>query len=444
MKSSSFQIAVIGVFVALIFLGAGIFATKGGGSGGAGVGNVSIWGDIDPTVMETALATLRSGDKSFANVTYVYKKPALYENALVEAMASGKGPDLFFVSPEMVGSFANKITTIPYSAVSQQAFTSAYIDEGSLFLTAQGPSAIPILIDPLVMYWNRDTLAAASVAQAPKDWDTILTIAPSLTTLSTDGNTAIQKSAVALGGWGNIAYAKEVLSTLIIQAGDPIVAEDPTSGKQVAFLGEVPEGAATSPAASALQFYTEFSNPVKTSYSWNRSLPEAADAFVSGKLAFYFGFASDYPTLLARNPNLHIAVAVIPQIKDGGVRLTYGRMTGVAIARTAANPSGALTVAELMGGVAGVSALASAAKLPPVRRDVTMDTSASAAASVFVQSALMARAWLDPNPTQTDDIFKTMIESVVTGASTPDRAVAEAARALGLFYHNASGSTQPQ
>ena len=161
-----------------------------------------------------------------------------------------------------------------------------------------------------------------------------------------------------------------------------------------------------------------------------------ADAFVSVKLALYFGFASEYAALAARNPNLHIGVAPVPQIKNGGVRLTYGRLTGVAIARTSQNQSGALVVAQLLAGQAGASALAAAAQLPPVRTDIRFDTSNNAPMAVFAQSALMARAWLDPAPAQTDDIFKTMIESVVTGAAQPDAAVSVAAQALGLLYRN--------
>ena len=220
-----------------------------------------------------------------------------------------------------------------------------------------------------------------------------------------------------------------------MQAGDPILSH----GQPV--FGDTPAGATENPATSALQFYTEFSNPSKVSYSWNRSLPAAADSFIAGKLALYFGFASEYGTLLLRNPNLHIGVANLPQIKDGGVRLTYGRLTGVAIARTSQNQNGALMVAEALGGPAGVTALATAARLPPVRRDVSFDTSANAPMATFVQSALMARAWLDPNPAQTDDIFKTMIESVVTGAAQPDVAVSTAAQALGLLYRNPNGSS---
>src|SRR6185312_5776501 len=116
--------------------------------------------------------------------------------------------------------------------------------------------------------------------------------------------------------------------------------------------------------------------------------------------------------------------------------LTFGSMTGLAISRTAANPNGALAVAESLSGQRAAAALTSALFLPPARRDVQVDSSSNAAMQVFVQSSLISRAWLDPNPSQTDSIFKTMINSVISGAQLPAGAVAEGAQELQLLYHN--------
>ena len=230
---------MLGIFVTLTLVGAGIFATHSGG-GAVGVGKVVVWGDVDQGRMDTALNNLKAADKSFSGVTYVYKNPSAYASDLIDAMASGKGPDLFLVTPESVSTLADKITPIPYSVFSAQAFSTAYVDEGNLFLTSTGPIALPILLDPLVMYWNRDMLAAAGVAEPPADWDTLLSIAPRLSQI--DGNLVLQKSAVALGSWNNIAYAKEVLLSLVMQAGDPILAPGGINGQQVT-LGATPPGA---------------------------------------------------------------------------------------------------------------------------------------------------------------------------------------------------------
>src|SRR5262249_14606022 len=125
-----------------------------------------------------------------------------------------------------------------------------------------------------------------------------------------------------------------------------------------------------------------------------------------------------------------------PQLQGNTTRLTFGRMQGLAIARTAQNANGALVIAEKLTGQQAISLLVSAVPLPPVRRDVAEDTSSNAALAVFLQSSLISSAWADPNPTQTDTIFKNMIESVVSGQNEPAAAVADGAQALTQLMSN--------
>ncbi len=430
MKWTPFQLIVTAVFGLFLLFGIAMFALYGGAGTNGGVGTVVIWGTLDTIEINHVLDHLRQQDKSFQNVSYVQKDASTYEQTLTDAMASGSGPDLFFVSQDQVSFFANKITSIPYATLSQSSFSNAYLDEGQLFLTSTGALALPIAIDPLVLYWNQDLFASAGVPQPPQYWSDVLNTAARLTSL--DGNSNVVRSAIALGVWTNVTHAKEILTALFLQAGDTILSTS-QGGTTIVSFGTTPMGATENPAASALDFYTEFSNPTKLSYTWNRSLPQSIDAFTGGTLAMYIGLASDYPGLAARNPNIHFAVAPLPQVQGSNTRLTFGEMTGVAIARTSQNQKGALAIAQKLASVQGISAMVTQTALPSTRRDVTEDTSASAAQTVFTQSALISRAWLDPDPAATTGIFQTMVESVLSGASQPITAVGDAQQGLQLL-----------
>jgi multiple sugar transport system substrate-binding protein len=409
-------------------VGVGVFAAFGGVLGGASIGPVTIWGTLDNQTMQGIIEALRADDKTLESVTYVQKSTSSYETDLVNAMASGSGPDLYLLSGDEVLSFSDKTLTIPFSAISQGTYLSSYVDEAQLFLTPQGALALPFTLDPIVMYWNRDLFASAGIASPPSLWSEFLTLAPKITSL--DANSTLRKSAVALGEWRNIPHAKDILAALFMQVGDNIIVRQGDGTPTVALGGESVNSGGN-PAESALRFYTEFANPTKTSYSWNRSLPSAPDAFVSGDVAMYFGFASEYAGIAQRNPNLRFAAALLPQINQGGGRVTYGNITGLAVARTSKNPQGALAVAEKLTGKDGIGLISGALSLPPVRRDVGVDTAGSATASVFVQSGLIARGWLDPNPSGSNGVFQSMIESVVSGKAAPATAVGEGAQALG-------------
>jgi len=427
MQTSNFQIIVLGICTTLILVGIGVFASFGGFLGGRGIGKVVVWGTLDASQMQLTIDTLRTNNKAFESVSYIEKDPATYDSELLNSMANGTAPDLFMLEGTNLISYSDKVLTIPYSAVSQSSYLGSFIDEAQLFLTPGGALALPFTIDPMVMYWNRDLFASAGVATPPKYWNDFLALSPKITSL--DAGASVRRSAVALGEWRNIAHAKEILSTLFMQAGDMIIIRN-SEGKPTVMLGTTPANYPANPAESALRFYTEFANPSKTSYAWNRSLPHSTDAFVSGDLAVYFGFASEYAGLLERNPNLHFSVAVAPQIEGNAARITFGSITGLAVPRTAKNASGGLVVAQLLSEKQASSLISASTGLPSVRRDVPADTKANAAAEVFLQSALISRAWLDPAPKITDNLFQVMIESVVSGKNQSGQAVSDTALEL--------------
>ncbi len=235
---STFQIVVLGIFGTLIILGLGIFAAFGGVFSGGGVGAVTVWGTVDQQTMDGIIDALHTTNKALDSVTYVEKDPDTYNQDLVNAMASGKGPDLFLLSGEDLTSFTDKVFTIPYNIIPQGSFLASFVDEGQLFLTPQGALALPFVLDPLVMYWNRDLFASSGIASPPQYWNDFLSLAPKMTSLDSASN--VKKSAVALGEWRNIPTAKAMLSTLFMQAGDNIVGRD-GAGNPTAIFGTTPE-----------------------------------------------------------------------------------------------------------------------------------------------------------------------------------------------------------
>ena len=54
---------------------------------------------------------------------------------------------------------------------------------------------------------------------------------------------------------------------------------------------------------SVLKFYTDFADPLKDVYSWNKSFSNSRDAFSAENLVFYLGYASELQSLINKNPN---------------------------------------------------------------------------------------------------------------------------------------------
>ena len=409
---STFRIVVLVVFVVFAVVGVAIFAGVGGffGSDSGEGAPVLIWGTLPGAVMTSVLGDLVDARKGFDLVTYVAKDPRTYEADFVEALATGSGPDLLLLPHDLLVSHANKLIAIPYSSFSERAFKDAFIEEGELFLSPQGIIGLPFLVDPMVMYWNRAIFATEGVAKPPAYWDEFFLLAPKMTKRDQASN--ITRSFVSLGEYGNVTHAKALLSALMMQAGNRIV-ERGTQG----LTSVLTEGAGTSAAGAeaALRFYTEFSNPVKSVYSWNRALPESRQMFLAGDLGVYFGFASELSELRRANPNLNFDVASLPQSRDAADRTTYGRLSALVIPRIASNANAALSAAFALSDAPSLSALTALTGLPPVRRDLLAKTPTDAFQSVFYASALQAKAWLDPNPKETERIFRAMVEGITSG-----------------------------
>ena len=420
----NFQIITIIVFIlaaifgVLVFSGAIPLGNSTSNEFGAS-GTVTLWGTVRNAVISDALNSFNSANKDF-NVVYVEKSPDTFSQDLLEALASGKGPDMFFLPDDLVFSYRNKTIPIPYDSFSLSSFKKTFAGAGDVFLTKDGILAMPIAVDPLVMYYNRGMLEAKGIVYPPEYWDEFEEMIPKLT--EKDENQKIKKSGVALGQYSNITRAKDILATLFMQTGNPIIMEQ--DGSLVSTLGT--ENKKYTPG-SILEFYTSFADPLQSVYSWNRSFASSSSAFSANDLVFYFDYASEFLPLVTRNPNQNFFVAPMPQVRDESFKLTSARVTGIAVSSFSKNLNTAFYAANQMAKGDFAAQFATALGMTPVRKDLLAKPPGGDSYSpIFYSSALYARSWLDPSPKDTDDIFRSTVEKVLSNALTPDEAIADA------------------
>ena len=182
-------------------------------------------------------------------------------------------------------------------------------------------------------------------------------------------------------------------------------------------------GGANNAGVSALNFYTQFSNPLGLTYSWNKSLPNSRDAFLAGDLAIYFGFASELSELRARNPNLYFDVAAFPQPKGAKKSVTFGKLYGAAVMKSSKDIANSARIAFLLTSNQALRGFSQKSGWPTVRRDLLSAKPTDAFGALFYDSALKSRGWLDPDYWATSAAFKEMIESVSSGKARPSEAV---------------------
>lgn len=420
---SSFQLGLIGVFsffiVVAILIFTGILPGFGPGSGDYG-GEVVLWGTLPENKIRTTLEQFNQNNKNLFVLTYEQKDKQTFETELVEALASGAGPDLVLLSQDLIVKDENKLYEIPFSSFSERNFRDTFIEEGELYVTDTGIIALPFSVDPIVMYWNRDILSSVGIANPPRYWDEFLNFVPEVAIV--DDNSNINRAAVALGEFQNVSHAKDIIAALILQTGNNIV-ERSNEGLRVTLNQS--SNLSADPAVSAFNFFMQFANPTKPLYTWNKSLPSSRDMFVAENLAIYFGYASELPSLVAQNPHLNFDVARLPQV-DGGNIATFGAMYGIAITEKSIKPDVAFRVGKLITDEDFIGAISGIFGTPPVRRSLLAASGDDAYKTVFYDAALVSRGWLDPNPTESSIIFQTMINNVTSGRMRVSEAVSVA------------------
>ncbi len=431
---SKFQLIFIGVLIIAIVAAIGVFALNKASSGVTS--NVVIWGTLPDTTMQTFLQRqemVAAFTAKKINVTYVSKSADTFDQTVVNAIASGKGPDAILISQDAALQYLDKVVQIPFSNFSQRAYTdpqTGFVQESELFLTSTGIEALPFTIDPMVMYWNRTLLTNAGIASPPKSWSQLYNPDGLIAQINKiDVNHNVLKTALALGTYDNVYHAKDILSLLMFQAGTPIVSKD-TNGNLQSALSNSNSTAVQNGAVAALSFYTQFADPAKNLYSWNSALPLSRDAFTAGDLALYFGYASELGNLSTRNPNLNFDVALMPQSLTSGANVTFGKVYGLAILKSSPNVTATANALITLTSSASQAVWSKVSGYPPVTRDLLAIKPSSPFMSVFYTAALQSQGWLDPNRTATDGIFSNMVGSVLSGSKRPEDAVVDGGNSL--------------
>jgi ABC-type glycerol-3-phosphate transport system substrate-binding protein len=384
---------------------------------------VTLWGTVDSGVVGAFLSQANLSNRDTVNVMYVQKEVSALEPDLVAALARGQGPDMILLPQDLILSQQDKFYAIPFTSYSERMFKDAFIEQGELFLTPDGIIGLPLLVDPIVMYWNRGIFSNANVALPPTSWTEFYSLAPKI--IQKDSSDNITQALIAFGAVNNVTHAKDILSLLSLQAGTNLVVRGNLGYLKSSFAEQ---NGGLVPAEQAVNFFTEFSNPVKPAYSWNRALGSDKNMFISGRLATYFGFASELPSIRSANPNLNFDVAPVPQI--AGRKVTFGSMQAIALLKSSKNISASFVAAQVLTSQAQQSEWVKASGYPPVHRALLAVPQGNAYASVFYDAALISRAWLDPSAAGTSLIFSKLVEGVTSGRVRTSEAVRNASQEI--------------
>lgn len=385
---------------------------------------LTFWGiDDDPEIWREIIQNFNI---QFPTISVSYKHITRnnYEDMLVNEIAEGKGPDVFMLPNTLFVKNKNKISPLPQAslAFSPQDFSSAFVDGTYEELVSPDGSiyGLPLFIDTPVLFYDKDALNAAGIAQVPTSWEDVIIASNKLTQKNAVGE--IMKSGLPLGTSRTIDNSFEILSAIMLQKGDPIVRR----GQELeAVLGDK--------GTQAMAFYTSFANPIDKNFSWSDRMPRSLTAFAQNSSAFSIGFYEDIARIRAKNPHINFGIVPFPQYKGVAVPVVYGRYFFPTVLKFSKNPVAAWQFVHYLTSNEGASAYIKKTNRPPVRRDLLNKRAPTADLDIFYRQALIAKTWSVPDDMASRRLFQEAIESVVSGALSASDAISNLNDRLGFL-----------
>jgi multiple sugar transport system substrate-binding protein len=390
-------------------------------------------------------------------ITIEYRKLRYneYETELLNALAEDRGPDIFSVHNTWIKKYQSKLapmpetTTLAYpvtqgtvkketvaelrttSSLSLKELKDNFVDVVShdVLLEDGKIYGLPLSVDTLAMYYNKDLFNNAGISQTPRYWNKeFLQAVKNLT--KQDPKKGLVQSGAALGGSSNINRFSDILSVLMMQNGAVLLDDN----HQVVFnlVPTALKDSGYNPGLEALRFYTDFSNPAKESYSWNNELPTSLDMFISGNLAIMFSYSYDLETIKAQAPKLNFSVAKLPQIEGNPpTNINFANYWIEAVSKKSPYQNEAWDFIQFMVKEEQVKNYLEKTKRPTALRSLVAEQKTDDEIGVFADQVLTAKSWYQgKNVTAAEEAIKEMINTVVrnTGEKLQDIINTAAAR----------------
>lgn len=346
-----------------------------------------------------------------------------YEQELSNAMASGMGPDIYVIHNDWVDRYKNKIIPFDEGAKTAQSYERKFADVVSNdFLIDNKIYGVPLSVDTLALYYNKTMFKNAGIYDPPRTWDEFKDVTERLTLRDDSGG--IMQAGAALGTEKNVNRASDILALLMLQSGSTIT--DKSLG--VAVFNKLIDNGNNSEEYSiggnALQFYTDFANSGKRTYTWNPVMDYSIDAFYQARAAMMFNYSYNIPVIKSKAPKLDFAIAPMPQIAGTTIPINYANYWAMTVSATSKYPAEAWKFLTYISNPEVAKIYLTKAGKPVAQKDLVswQENGQDLNLGVFARQSLTARSWFQADPLANEAIFLEAIKNVNLGRTTPEEA----------------------
>lgn len=358
------------------------------------------------------------------DIIYEKKDYQTYKQDIINALAANAGPDIISIKNDWIPFFADKVQPLDEKGMINQNYIMNEETFKKTFPPVVADDAIinhkiygmPLSMDTLVLYYNRDIFQQAEIDKPPATWTEFTTAVKKIK--------RIGKKGVALGTVSNISNAPDIIYLLMLQYFQANNADLINTDKQRAIFN-LPVTSQTGrpiyPGRQAIEFYTSFANPHKPVYTWNDHQPQALDAFAKGKVAMIFGYSWQQSYIEKVNPYLDYEIAPMPQISVVEEPVNYASYWVETVTKDCPYPEIAWSFINFIITKQINVYLQTTKKFSPILEDIKTSSDPSE-----YQSAT-AKNWYKKEPEKVEAIFRQLIKNIVNYNQPVQRSLDRAA-----------------
>ena len=397
---------------------------------------LEMWGIYDsPAVINPLINSFIQQHKNI-DIHYTQKETASYYDDLIKSFANNKAPDIFILPGNWLPMFQDKISALDLNK--DKDFNLRLLNETypqivqNELVTNNSLLGIPLSIDTLALYYNKDIFDYYKIPLPPQTWEDILKLVPKLRKTNPQGQ--ITRAAIALGTSDNINWSPDILSELIMKLSSSMVDKQNT---KITFDDSIIKGdTRLIPGVEALKEYTQFANPKSKYYTWSDNFPNAIYAFSQGKTAMLISYNLAQQVIKKEAPGLRYDISPFPffGFENIGNQINYGRTMNAVVSNRSQSQPAAWQFLKYLSSQGASQYYFAQTKNPPARLDLINLATNDEKVGVFASQILTSRNWYQFDFQQINSLFSKMINDVTLGNIPPEQAVSSAASGIELEW----------
>lgn len=291
------------------------------------------WGLWEPSSVMQPLIDEYESTHPGVNILYSQQTFSNYESRIFTRLQQASSstepaPDIFRIHNTWVPKYYSYLSPLPANVMTRDQYSETFYPTALSDFTAKDDKlyAIPLEIDGLVLFYNKQLLSDAGFSEPPTDWDSLADLAHKLTKKDSSGE--ITQAGLAIGTSRNILHASEILSFLLLQEGVEIIDSTRTN----VTLN-------TTKVESVLNVYTGFATGKQA--VWSSDLRYDLEMFYSGKLGMMIAPSWRAFDIILSSPTIEFGMATLPQLEANQEKVYYSTYWGDAVNKSSDNTEAA-------------------------------------------------------------------------------------------------------